>query len=59
MRKGILILRNHKCGFAMFMGTLTTLVTVLSLVLAICVILDRKKKKEDLELEEYLEGAIN
>jgi hypothetical protein len=48
--------RRRRCGcFLLFVGAI---VTVLSLTTAIFVLCDKKKKKEEKELEDYLENSI-
>ncbi|MDO4199461.1 MAG: hypothetical protein Q4D57_01695 [Clostridia bacterium] len=50
---------KNRCGLTIIIGIITSLVTVASIVVATLWILDRKKKREDRELEEYLETSIN
>ena len=58
--KGETILNSkNKNGFGIFWAIVTSVITIMSLTLAIFVVLDKKKKKEDHELEEYLEASIN
>lgn len=51
--------RNNKRGFMTLLGIVTSVATIISLISAVLIIMDRKKKKDDRELEEYLEAAIN
>jgi hypothetical protein len=52
-------LRNEsRCGLTIAVGLITSIITLMSLAIAIFVILDKKKRKEERELEEYLEGTI-
>lgn len=47
-------------NLAFVLGVVTSVVTILSLAVALFAILDRKKKeKEDRELQEYLDTSIN
>lgn len=48
-----------KGRFSVFSGVVATLITLMSLAIALLVILDRKKKKEEKELDDYLETSIN
>lgn len=50
---------KNRYGLVVIIGIITSIVTVASIVLATFWFLDRKKKKEDKELEEYLETSIN
>ena len=52
-------MKNYKFGFTIMIGIITSMFTILSVAVAIFVILDKKKKREDRELEEYLESTIN
>lgn len=52
-------MRNNKDNLAFVIGVITRLVTILSLTVAIVALFDKKKKKEEKELEEYLEASIN
>jgi len=49
---------NSKCSLAFIIGIVTSIVTVLSLTVACLALLDKKKKREEKELEEYLETTI-
>ncbi len=46
-------------SLAFILGVVTSVITVLSLTVSIFVLLDRKKKKEDKELQDYLDTSIN
>ncbi len=50
---------NNRCGLTIVIGIITSLITIMSLAIAVFIILDKKKKKEDRELEEYLESTIS
>ena len=50
---------KNKNGFGILWAVVASIITMMSLTLAIFVVLDRKKKKEEHELEEYLEASIN
>lgn len=50
---------RRKSGFSVLSGVIATAITLMSLAIALLVILDRKKKKEDKELDDYLEASIN
>lgn len=52
-------MKNSKCSLAFVIGVITSVITVLSLTVAIFALIDKKKKKEDRELEEYLDASIN
>lgn len=50
---------RHRSEFSIFSKVVATVVTLMSLAIALLVILDRKKKKEEKELDDYLEASIN
>ena len=50
---------KNRCGVTIVVGIITSIITVASIVAAAWWLLDRKKKREDRELEEYLETSIN
>ncbi|MBR2578687.1 MAG: hypothetical protein IKE41_00930 [Clostridia bacterium] len=50
---------KNRCGLTIFVGIITSIITVASIVAATWWLLDRKKKREDRELDEYLETSIN
>ncbi len=50
---------RRRSGFSIFSGIVATLITLMSLAIALLVILDRKKKKEEKELDDYLATSIN
>ncbi|MBQ3093365.1 MAG: hypothetical protein IJC57_03830 [Clostridia bacterium] len=51
---------NNKTGsLAFIIGVITSAITVMSLAVAIFALFDRKKKKEDKELQDYLDTSIN
>ena len=51
---------NNKTGsLAFIIGVITSVITVMSLAVAIFALFDRKKKKEDKELQDYLDTSIN
>lgn len=50
---------KNKCGLTIIIGIITSILTVASIAAAAWWLLDRKKKREDRELEEYLEASIN
>ena len=50
---------KRKGGFSVLTGIIATVITLMSLAIALLVILDRKKKKEEKELDDYLEESIN
>ena len=60
MRKGDIFMREkNRCGITIIVGIITSVITVASILVAAWWLLDRKKKREDRELEEYLETSIN
>lgn len=50
---------KNRCHLTIIVGIITSVLTVASILAAIWIILDRKKKREDKELDEYLETSIN
>lgn len=50
---------KRRGGFSVFSGIVAAAITLMSLAIALLVILDRKKKKEEKELDDYLEASIN
>ncbi len=50
---------RKKNGFSIFTVAISVIITVMSLTVALLVILDQKKKKEEKELDDYLEASIN
>ena len=50
--------KNGYCT-AILIGIVASLFTIISVVTAVMIMLDRKKKREDKELEDYLETSIN
>lgn len=50
---------ENRCALTIVIGIITSLVTVLSLAIIVFVFFDRKRKKEEIELEEYLESTIS
>lgn len=50
---------KRKGGFSVLSGVIAAVITLMSLTIALLVILDRKKKKEEKELDDYLEASIN
>lgn len=50
---------KRKGEFSVLTGIIATVITLMSLAIALLVILDRKKKKEEKELDDYLEASIN
>ena len=50
---------NKYSSLAFIIGVFTSIVTVLSLTVAIFTLVDKKKKREEKELEEYLDTSIN
>ena len=56
----VLMKINNKTGsLAFIIGVITSVITVMSLAVAIFALFDRKKKKEDKELQDYLDTSIN
>ena len=51
--------RRGNYGFARFWGVVTSVIAIMSLAITAIVVLDKKKKKEERELEDYLETSIN
>ena len=49
---------SGRYGIAFIVGITTAIITILSLVTTILVLRDKKRKKEDKQLEEYLENTI-
>lgn len=49
---------KNKISFALLVGIIASLVTIASVVASVLIIMDRKKKREDKELDEYLESSI-
>ena len=50
---------KNRCGVTIIVGIITSVITVASIIAMGLWLLDRKKKREDRELEEYLETSIN
>ena len=50
---------KNRCGMTIIVGVITSIITVAAIVATTLWLLDRKKKREDRELEEYLEASIN
>lgn len=50
---------KNRCGITIIVGIITSILTVAAIVATALWLLDRKKKREDRELEEYLEASIN
>ena len=50
---------KNNCAVTIIIGIITSLVTVASIVVAILWAINRRKKREDRELDEYLETSIN
>ena len=50
---------SSRDSLAFLIGVVTSIVTVLSLFVALFALIDKKKKKEERELEEYLDASIN
>ena len=50
---------RNRYSLNIIIGIITSIITVASIVAAAFWIIDRKKKREDRELEEYLETSIN
>ena len=50
---------RNQTGIGMFWGIIASLVTLMSLAIAMFVIIDKRKKREEKELEDYLETSIN
>lgn len=50
---------KNRCYLPIFIGVLTSVLTVMSVLIAVFWMFDRKKKREDKELDEYLETSIN
>ena len=50
---------RNRCTLTIIIGIVTSVLTVASIVAAAFLLIDRKKKREDRELEEYLEASIN
>ena len=51
--------RRGNYGFAIFWGVVTSVIAIMSLAITAIVVLDKKKKEEERELEDYLETSIN
>ena len=49
---------NNKCSLAFIIWVVASIVTILSLCVAALSLVDKKKKREEKELEEYLEATI-
>ncbi len=49
---------SNNCGLGIIIGILAAIATIASATVAVVLFLDRKRKKEDKELEEYLESSI-
>lgn len=49
---------NVKYRYSIIIGVLTAIFTLVGLITGICILVDKKKKKEDEELEDYLENVI-
>jgi len=50
---------KSKSTLGLFWGIIASLITLMSLAIAMFVIVDKKKKREEQELEDYLETSIN
>lgn len=50
---------RNRCGLTIAIGIITSIITIMSLTVAMFVLLDRKRRREDRELEEYLESTIS
>ncbi len=50
---------KNRCYLPIFIGVLTSVLTFTSVLIAVLWMFDRKKKREDKELDEYLETSIN
>ena len=58
-REQLILENRNRCGLTIIVGIIASFITIMSLAIAMFVILDKKKKKEDRELEEYLESTIS
>jgi hypothetical protein len=50
--------KKNTISFAFLVGIIASLVTIASVVASVLIIIDKKKKREDKELDEYLESSI-
>lgn len=50
---------RNKYSLTIMIGIITSLITVASVIAAAFWLIERKKKREDRELDEYLESSIN
>lgn len=59
MKGEIKLNEKSKNTLGLFWGIIASLITLMSLAIAMFVIVDKKKKREEKELEDYLETSIN
>ena len=58
--KGEIILNGkNKLSSMIFVGIIASIFTIVTVAVSTIILLERKKKKEDKELDEYLESGIN
>lgn len=50
---------KNRNSMGLFWGIIASLITLMSLAIAMFVIVDKRKKREEKELEDYLETSIN
>ncbi|MGN1044231.1 MAG: hypothetical protein ACI4PR_05550 [Acutalibacteraceae bacterium] len=50
---------KNKLSSMMFVGIIASIFTIVTVAVSTIILLERKKKKEDKELDEYLESGIN
>lgn len=55
----VFVRNNKSSNLAFIVGVVTSVITIMSLAIAMFALFDRKKKKEDKELQDYLETSIN
>jgi hypothetical protein len=58
-REQVSLENKNKCGLTIAVGIITSIITVVSLAIGVFMILDKKRKREEKELEEYLESTIS
>ena len=50
---------KNKLSSMMFVGIIASVFTIITVAVSMVLLFERKKKREDTELDEYLESSIN
>lgn len=50
---------KNKLSSMMFVGIIASIFTIITVAVSMALLFERKKKREDKELDEYLESSIN